>query len=71
MTGPSRRRGPERRAAHKSPGKGAAEPLGVRFLTERLHSFERQGRPALFVVITHDREGHVLDTTTCDPEDYE
>lgn len=75
MTKPPRRPGHERRASHARPnapsGNGAREPVGTHGLNERLHSFERQGRPALFVVITRDREGRVLTTTACDPEDYE
>lgn len=40
-------------------------------VVETLHSLERHGRPALLVLMGRDREGHVLEATACDPEDYE
>lgn len=41
-----------------------------RNVAESLHSFERNGRAALFVFIRSDRDGQVLDAAAYDPEDY-
>jgi hypothetical protein len=38
--------------------------------TEALHRLERKGRAPLYVLVVRDRAGQVLETATCDPEDY-
>jgi hypothetical protein len=57
----------EHHSEEQPPPKDASRSPNV---AESLHSFERNGRAALFVFIRSDRDGQVLDAAVYDPEDY-
>jgi len=57
----------EHHSEEKPPPKDASRSPNV---AESLHSFERNGRAALFVFIRSDHDGQVLDAAAYDPEDY-